>query len=148
MSYVAHHPVAHATGSYGVSFDFNYTSTLRSLASTPRSLQWPPSADSLIEFGLLSDLRGGGTSAEEAGALSGYSRQPAGRLRSISLGAFANDEGVLFRFERALGFQPARALGLFVDGRLIMAGDLRQLTASVSDAPRASFAPGSIRLLP
>ncbi len=111
-------------------------------------MQWPPSPDSLVQFGLLSDLRGGGANAEEASWRSGYSRQPARPLRPISLGTFANAQSVAFRFGGASGLSPVRALGLFVDGRLTMTGDLRQLSASASSTAQASFTPGSILLLP
>ena len=148
MPYVAYQTTPRVPSSGALSFDLNYTSTLRSLASIRRSLQWPPSPDSLIQFGLLSDLRGGGANAEEVAWRSGYSRQPAGVLRPISLGAFANLESVAFRFERASRLPSLRAMGLFVDGRLTMTGDLRQLSASASSNAQASFAPGSILLFP
>ena len=143
-----HQPTAYASGCGTLSYDLNYTSTLRTLASIRRALQWPPSPDSLVQFGLLSDLRGGGTNAEEMPTRSGCSRQPAGLLRPISLGTFANAESVAFRFGSTSGLPPIRAMGLFVDGRLTMTGDLRQLSASASGTAQASFAPGAILLLP
>ena len=100
-----------------------------------------------LELGLLTDLRGGGTSFIEA-EMTGYARQPLGPVRWRSLGLAENVRPVTFECDVLNTSQKVAWLGLFDGPRLLLVGDLRQVGALDGRAPSASFASGGVVLLP